>query len=92
MILQPSFLRVRIKNSKRRFGLWLPLFLIWPLFALIALPLLPLALVLAVLLWRRGRGKALLLAAPALFRLFCALRGLLIEIENPTQRVSIAFR
>ena len=89
MSLPPSLLRVRIQGAKRRFGLWLPLFLAWPPLVLLALALFPLVLLLAALLWHRGWGKPLLLAGPAFFRLFCALRGLLIEVEDPSHKVYI---
>ncbi len=88
----PWLLRVRIQSPQRRFRLWLPLFLIWPLVALLALALSPLIAVLAMVMCRRGRGKALLLTIPALFRVFCNLRGLRVEIQNTTERVSIAIR
>ena len=92
MNLPPSLLRVRVQNSKRRFGLWLPLFLIWPLVVLFALALFPLVLVLAALLWRKGWGRPVLLAGPTFFRLFCALRGLVVNVEDGSQQVYIAFR
>ena len=92
MMCPPWLLRVRIQSPQRRFRLWLPLFLIWPLVALLVLASSPLIAVLAMVMWRRGRGKALLLAIPALFRVFCNLRGLRVEIQNTTERVSIAIR
>jgi hypothetical protein len=75
----------------RGFGLWLPLFIVWPPIALLALALSPLVVVLAALLWPTGWGRPLLLAGPSLFRLFCALRGLRLDVESSSQRVVIAF-
>ena len=56
MMCPPWLLRVRIQSPQRRFRLWLPLFLIWPLVALLVLALSPLIAVLAMVMWRRGRG------------------------------------
>ena len=92
MIWPPSVLRVRIRSSKRRFGLWLPLFLFWPPVLALALALFPIVLVLAILLWPTGRGRPLLLSGPAFFQLFCALRGLVIAVESPSSQVYIVLR
>jgi len=91
-MIPPLFLRIRIGNSKRRFGLWLPLFLIWPPVLLLGLALFPLVLVLAVLLWPWGWGRTLLLTGPAMYRLCCGFRGLLIEVHSPPEQVYISFR
>ena len=92
MIWPPSVLRLRIHTSRRHFGLWLPLFLVWPLLLVLGLVLWPLLLIGAIVLWHRGWGKTLLLGGPALFRLFCALRGLKVEVKQPSEKVLISFR
>ena len=92
MIIPPMLLRVRVQSDKRRFGLWLPLFLIWLPVLLLGLALFPLVVVLAAFLWPWGWGRPLLLIGPATFRLVCALRGLLIDVHSPPQQVYIAFR
>jgi hypothetical protein len=92
MIWPPSVLHLRIHNSRRHFRLWLPLFLIWPLMLMIFLALSPLVLVLAVVLWPSGMGKPLLFAGPVLFRVLCALRGLEVNVEQPSERVLISIR
>ena len=91
-MIPPLFLRLRIQNSHRRFGLWLPLFLIWPPVLLLGLALFPFVLVLAVLMWPSGWGRPLLLTGPATYRLVCALRGLLIDVHSPPEQVYISFR
>lgn len=92
MIIPPMLLRIRVQTGRRQFRVWLPLFLIWPPVFLLALALFPLVLVLAVLLWPRGWGKPLLLSGPAIFRLVCALRGLLVDVHSPPEQVYISFR
>ena len=92
MIWPPSLLRVRIRSRNKRFTLWLPLFLVWPLgFALLAI-LSPFLLVLAILLWPFGWARPLLLAGPLLFRLFCSLRGLEVNVEKSSEQVLISFQ
>ena len=92
MIRPPSLLRVRIRSRDKRFTLWLPLFLVWPLgFTLLAI-LSPFVLVLAILLWPLGWARPLLLTGPLLFHLFCSLRGLEVNVEKSSEEVLISFR
>ena len=88
----PSLLRIRIRNKDRGFALWLPLFLVWPPAIVLMVLFSPLVLLLAVLLWPWGWSRPILLAGPLLFRLFCALRGLEIKVEQPLEHVIISFR
>tara|TARA_B100000315_G_scaffold164363_1_gene153008 strand:+ start:4403 stop:4648 length:246 start_codon:yes stop_codon:yes gene_type:complete len=81
-----------MQRRGRRFGLWLPLFIVWPPIALLALAFSPLVIVVAALLWPTGWGKPLLLAGPSLFRLFCSFRGLRVDVEGPSERVYFVFR
>ena len=92
MIWPPSLLGFRIRGVGRGFGLWLPLFLVWPPFVLAALAMLPLVILLALLLWPIGWGRTLLLTGPWFFRMFYALRGLVIDVENGTTRVYIVIK
>ena len=92
MIWPPALLRIRIRNEKRRFGLWLPLFLVWPFFVLAAMAMFPLVLLLALLLWPKGWGRTLLLMGPWVFRMFCALRGVVIDVKSGTNQVYIVIR
>ncbi len=92
MIWPPSLLGFRIRNAKRGFGLWLPLFLVWPPFVLAALAMLPLVFLLSLLLWPSGWGRTILLTGPWFFRMFCALRGLVIDVKSGTTRVYVVIR
>ena len=92
MIWPPSLLRVRLHNDERHFGLWLPLFLLWPPILLIALAMFPIILVLAAMTWRRGWGRPLLLTGPSIFRLFCGLRGLTVDVQNQNEQVYISLK
>ena len=92
MIWPPSLLDFRIKGVKRGFRLWLPLFLVWPPFLLIALAMFPLVLLLALLMLPFGRGRTLLLIGPWFFRMFCALRGLVIDVKSGATQVYIVIK
>jgi hypothetical protein len=93
MIYPPSVLRVRVEEAgRRRFRLWLPLFVIWPFALLIALLLSPFVIVASALLWPRGWGRTVLLIGPHAFRLFCALRGLEVDVHDGSEHVLVSFR
>jgi hypothetical protein len=92
MMCPPSIMWVRIRNRRRRFGLWLPLFLIWPVVLVLGLVLLPLLLICAAVLWPTGWGRPLLLGGPVIFSLLCALRGLKVEVNQPSEQVLISFQ
>ena len=92
MMWPPSILRLRIRNQRHNFGLWLPLFLFWPLALLLALLLFPFVLVAAVVFWYRGWTKPLLLTGPSLFMLFCAVRGLEVDIKQGSEQFLISLR
>ncbi len=92
MIFPPSILRLRIRDKERRFGLWLPLIFIWPVFLVLALILAPLVLVTAAVLWPLGWGRPLLLAGPVIFRIICSLRGLEVNVQDGAQVVYVRFR
>lgn len=92
MMWPPSFLGFRIGNANKEFRLWLPLFLIWPLFVLLALVMLPFVLLLALVLWPSGWGKTVLFTGPWFFSMFCALRGLVIDVKSGASQVYIAVR
>ena len=86
-MLPPSVLQIRIG----RFGLWIPLILIWPLAAVLWLLVLPLLLLVAVLTFRWRWVVPMLLLGPALFRLFAAFRGLEVDVQSNSSRVRVTF-
>jgi hypothetical protein len=65
--------------------------LIWPLVLAIGILLAPLVVLVALVLWPFGRGRRLLLAGPLLFRVFCALRGLSVEVRSAGHEVRVRF-
>jgi hypothetical protein len=89
----PLILKLRIKDkNQRRFGIWLPLFLIW----LIVLPLLalpaPLVFLAALILWPSGKGRFVLYSYMAIFNLIGNLSGLKIDIQSKDSIVYLNLR
>jgi hypothetical protein len=78
---------VRVRGHRRRaIGLWLPLFLLWPI-------LLALAVVLAVpgLVVARAYGVAAAGALRTAWQLVSGVRGMHIEIDSPEAAFQIRF-
>ena len=92
MMWPPSVLWMRFGRGNRRVRLLVPLFLVWPSFALLALAFFPLVLILAVLLWPVGWSRPLLVAGPLFFRLFCSLRGLSVDVKGKHGQVFVTVR
>jgi len=76
----PSLVFIRTGRIK----LWLPVFLLWPLVAILALVLEPLALLAGMLIlplgWKRARNVVLFI--PNLVRLFVMLRGFEVDVAD----------
>lgn len=88
----PCIIRIKIKNEDTKFGLWLPLFIIFPLVLVLFIVLAPLALLAALIVWPLGYARTVL-CAPALYSVICATKGLEVDIQsgrkNETVLVSI---
>jgi hypothetical protein len=87
----PIFMRLRIGRKPDKYGLLLPIFLVWILLFALMVILLPFVLVAALFTWKSGQGKLLLLIYPILISLLFQLSGLHIEIGRSEQSVLIAF-
>ena len=91
MMLPPALLRVRVQNEERRFRLWLPVVVLWPLVAAIALVATPIVALAGALSWRGGRGRSILMAWPLLLYLLASLRGLRVDVASGAGRVFFSF-
>lgn len=92
MMWPPSVLRFQIKKESRDFSLWLPLFVIWPFLLLAAVVLAPIVIVLSIALWWTGCGRTMLYSGPMFYSVFCALRGLEINVQKRNKRVYLSIR
>jgi len=88
----PFLMRIRVNNEKTKINLWLPLFIIFFVVAVILLILAPLVLLAAVILWPFGWGKTLLAIVPAVFGCLCAMRGLEVDVEQGQEKVQISVK
>jgi hypothetical protein len=87
----PLLMRLKIHNPDHKFGLWLPLFLLIPVALVVFIILSPLILLAVIILWPTGWGKVALLAPWAAWRVFCATRGLRVDVQGPRESVKIVF-
>lgn len=87
----PLFMRLRVGRNPDKYGVLLPIFLIWILLFALMIILLPFVLIAAIFTWRGGHGKLLLLTYPLLVSLLFKLSGLHIEVGGPKDNVLIAF-
>ena len=87
----PMFMRLRVSRNPGKYGLLLPVFLIWILLFALMVVLFPFVLVAALFTWRSGQGKWLLLTYPLLVSVLFHLSGLHIEVEQREQNILIAF-
>ena len=87
----PLFLTFRIRGSRRRFGCWIPLFLLWLPLLVIGLALVPLVIAASILMLPTRRGRMLLRAGPAFYGVVTALRGLKVDVQGRRESVYISF-
>jgi hypothetical protein len=87
----PVFMRLRVGRNPDKYGVLLPIFLVWILLFALMIILLPFVLIAAFFTWRSGQGKLLLLTYPLLISLLFKLSGLHIEVGGSEQSVLIAF-
>jgi hypothetical protein len=90
MIRPPVWMRLQICEKNRRIGLWLPLFLLWPVALALLIILSPLILIAVLVLWPTGWGEWVLKILGAAGRIVCSLRGLRVDIQNQYQTVYIS--
>ncbi len=91
----PYLLKMKFSNPKHAFGLWLPLFLIWPVVLVFLLAifiiLLPFALLALIFTWRSDWLYTLLKCVPALYRLLSHLPGLMVDLKGDDGQIYIEF-
>jgi hypothetical protein len=89
----PVFMHFRIrKDGKRPFGIYFPVILIWIILAALLLILFPFVLLAAVITWRRGPGRLLLLVYPMMASILWHLSGLHIETKSVENEILIDFQ
>jgi len=87
----PMLMRLKVGRKPDRYGLLLPVFLVWILLLALMVVLFPFVLIAALFTWTSGQGKGLLLTYPLLISVLFHLSGLHVEIEHKEQNILIAF-
>jgi hypothetical protein len=86
-----------VENGEKKVGLWLPLFLIWPVVYVVAMVVYPFLAIAVVCLKVADKREALkkaaivLMAIPFIFRLPFVLRGLRVEVDEQNEQVLVDF-
>ena len=91
----PFLLKIVIRNQRHNFALWLPLFLIGPIFLAFLLAvfliMLPFALLALIFTWHPGWLRMAVLGPAYILRVTCYLRGLTVDVDGRDGRVAIVF-
>ncbi len=91
----PYLLKIRIKNPNHNFGLWLPLFLVWPIVLACLLAvfviLLPFALLAMLFTFELGWWRPVVLGIPAICRVLFNLRGMIVDVDGQDGHVEVEF-
>jgi len=90
MTRPPMLMHIKVQNQDKKFGLWLPLFLLMPLALVILIILSSLILIAILVLWPSGWGRYALLALKAAFVTFWSTRGLEVDVQNGSQCVYVS--
>jgi len=88
----PLLMHVKVKNEKSDFGLWLPLFLLFPLALVVLLVLSPLILIGILVLLMLGQERWVEWGLRCLWVAVVsswALRGLQVDVEGRTGLVQV---
>jgi hypothetical protein len=89
-IMPPAVMRVHVVNEGRRVvGLWLPLFLLWPLLLVLLVIILPLALLAEAILLSAGTGIRPASLTLAITEVLGSLKGLSVDIKQPEKKTSV---
>jgi hypothetical protein len=64
------------------FGIWLPLFLLWPIVLALVLLILPLVFIVMTLTGRISRFWIVIRTIVAAYTMLCVMRGLQIEVQK----------
>jgi hypothetical protein len=88
----PLIMKLSIPHENGTIRIWLPLFLIYPIIAVIVIILAPIVIIAALIFWPLGMGKTVLLFGPYLYNVLCAVVDLEINIEKVNRQFSILFK
>ena len=90
MILPPVLIKIRVvKQSCRKFSIWLPVFFLWPLLLVLILVSIPFLLVFTIAYWNNPKARKSIRNYFSAIAMFFLLRGLEVNIKNNEEEVFI---
>jgi hypothetical protein len=87
----PMLLHLRFPNDSGGWGLWLPLFLIYPILLALSLVALPFLLLAALCMLPAGKAKIPVLVLPYAWNVIFKTRGLMVDVRNENGDVLVNF-
>jgi hypothetical protein len=88
MTWPPALMHIKVKNENHNVGLWLPIFLLWPLALAVVIILLPIILVGLIIFWDSWGLWSLKVLWAAIVTC-CSLRGLQVDVQKGNELVYI---
>jgi hypothetical protein len=80
----PSIINLRIQSGQRfKLKLWLPVFILWPVFLVFFLLLLPLLVIAELVMRVAGTGIRLFAIIGGVVSLLSSLRGTVVRVNSP---------
>jgi len=90
MIFPPSILFISVfEKGKKLIWLPLPMILLFPVVVFLLVILLPLALLLSVVYWKKGLGLSPFKFLWLVYEIYCNIRGTKIEVQEVKNSVKI---
>jgi hypothetical protein len=89
MTWPPALMHIKVKNEKSDIGLWLPIFLLWPLALAVVIVLLPFIIIGLIIFWDSWGLWSLKVLWAAIVTC-CSLRGLEVDVQDGRQNVYIS--
>jgi hypothetical protein len=87
----PMLLHLKFPTEEGCWGLWLPLFLIYPLLFVLSLVAAPFLLIAALALWPAGKAKMPLFLLPYSWNVIFKTRGLMVDVRGDGRDILIDF-
>jgi hypothetical protein len=89
MTWPPALMHIKVKNESHNIGLWLPIFLLWPMALAVVIILLPVIVVGLIIFWDSW-GMWSLKTLWAAIVTCCSLRGLEVDVRTGEQNVYVS--
>ena len=89
----PAFMRLNIiEDGRRKVNVWLPLVLLWPFGLFLFLALFPAAAVLVAVRRPAGEVRAVTLLGLIFYEIFCAMKGMRVEVDKGRSQVLVVIQ